>query len=118
MDAEGSAPEQLRNLVVKEIYYKGLEGSSPTAKNSPKLADDPDVADQNIAKIKQSPAFNQIAQMPDDQLRTLGQSGGLLMDKFFKEAGKAKQAAENQKKAQQRAVQANMNKNDRNMEMK
>ena len=40
------------------------------------------------------------------------------MDKFFKEAGKAKQTAENQQKAQQRAVQANMNKNDQNMEMK
>ena len=120
INMEKESGEQLRNLVAKEIYYKGLEGSSLTAKNSPKLADalNPDVADQNIAKIKQSPAFNQIAQMPDDQLRTLGQSGGLLMDKFFKEAGKAKQTAENQQKAQQRAVQANMNKNDQNMEMK
>ncbi|MCR4643969.1 MAG: hypothetical protein K5695_00980, partial [Oscillospiraceae bacterium] len=98
----------LRERVAKEIYYMGLEMSSMTAKKSQKLADtlNPDVVDHHVARIMQSPAFKQIAQMPDDELRALGQSDQKLMDKFFKARAKEKQNAKTVQEAKQKAAQA------------
>ena len=91
-----AAGEKLRDLVASQIYYRALEGSSITVKNSGILLDaiNPDVMDQSVEQIKQSPAFQALAAMKDDQLRLLAQDGdgGKLMDRFFLEAAKSKKA--------------------------
>lgn len=91
-DKQGDA---LRTTVAQEIYFKGLESSSLVTKSKTQLLDamSPKNFEEGVNKIKQSPAFEHLASLPDDRLKALAQDGdgGRLMDSFFRESAKIKQ---------------------------
>ncbi len=108
--------EKLREFVAREIYYRGLEGSSLTAKKNTNLlkALNPEVMDRSVQHIQKTPAFKKLAQMPDQELRSLAMSGdgGKLMDKFFHEAAKVKQADIIRQKNQKKDLNVNPERKD------
>ena len=103
---------KLRKAAAQLIYFKGLESSSVSLKNSSKLRDahNQDVIDAGVAQIMESPAFGELTKLPEKELISLAQEGdgSRLMDSYFRTAAKVKhtEAAKEAARHQAAAVKA------------